>query len=288
MIPRTFPVLTEWLSRWYCIGKKEWPQRISNTDCNVLLPASTRVQHNRWPTKPTFTEGTTLSLSPCTMIEGTCHCEQISVLVSGNPKSCSICHCSVCRSLSCSYFSIQSLHDRRNIKISANTSDMAMAMAADSESDEGKDKEGTTTCFVEIDPSSPSEGPSSSSTGKNFVLGYKSSPYVTRYRCSKCFSPVYATLGKGNNIIAIPQLVLFPQKKKKNSCSNKEESKNENKDEEDGSSVDIPKAFQPTHHMYYSDRFPKDLIDKLFLDDGLPKFVGSSAPNRCIVWTNEQ
>mmetsp|Transcript_27599 Transcript_27599/g.66336 ORF Transcript_27599/g.66336 Transcript_27599/m.66336 type:complete len:245 (-) Transcript_27599:5262-5996(-) len=233
------------------------------------------------------------------MIKGTCHCKQISVLVSGNPKSCSICHCTVCRSLSCSYFSIQSLHDRRNIKITATTSDTAKAAGGgkistdkvnvDGETDEGNDEEETSIDFVEIDLSSSSSGTSSSSTEKNFVLGYQTSPYVTRYRCSKCFSPVYATLGKANNIIAIPQLVLFPQKKKqkKKTSKNEDETKNQNDDEENRSVFDIPKAFQPTHHMYYSDRFPKQLVDKLFFDDGLPKFVGSSAPNRCVVWTNE-
>jgi hypothetical protein len=111
------------------------------------------------------------------------------------------------------------------------------------------------------------------------VVGYQTSPQVSRYRCSTCYTPLFATLGGGGGggnkmkkggmkknkmmKIAIPQLVLFPN------------------------SNNIPSEYQPTHHMYYASRYPRRLIDKLFLDDGLPKFVGTSAPHRGIKWTNE-
>jgi hypothetical protein len=140
----------------------------------------------------------------------------------------------------------------------------------------GRAKDEEESCVFEIDPSSSmSQTMSNGDVRNEYVVAYQTSPHVTRYRCSKCFSPVYATLGKGAKTIAIPQLVLFAPR-------------GPNDDTNEGN--EIPEVYQPTHHMYYSDRFPKQLIDKIFLDDGLPKYVGTSAeaPNRRrIAWTKE-
>ena len=44
------------------------------------------------------------------VLSGKCFCEKVVVQVSGKPTSASICHCSICRSLTGSPFSVQSLH----------------------------------------------------------------------------------------------------------------------------------------------------------------------------------
>ena len=46
---------------------------------------------------------------------GSCFCGKVSLTVTGRPRSCSACHCSVCRSLTGAPFSVQSLHARSNV-----------------------------------------------------------------------------------------------------------------------------------------------------------------------------
>jgi hypothetical protein len=62
--------------------------------------------------------------SPFLTRQGTCHCGKVSVTVTGSPRACSICHCSVCRSLTGAPFSIQSLHARQNMECNTPESDL--------------------------------------------------------------------------------------------------------------------------------------------------------------------
>eukprot|EP00241_Pyramimonas_parkeae_P007408 CAMPEP_0114224466 /NCGR_PEP_ID=MMETSP0058-20121206/122_1 /TAXON_ID=36894 /ORGANISM="Pyramimonas parkeae, CCMP726" /LENGTH=167 /DNA_ID=CAMNT_0001334943 /DNA_START=370 /DNA_END=873 /DNA_ORIENTATION=+ len=77
------------------------------------------------------------------------------------------------------------------------------------------------------------------------MVGFNSSPQVTRYRCATCSSPIYATLFKGKSM-AIPVALIAPK--------------------EYAGSLD--QALQPTLHMYYSQR----VMD---VNDSLPKYTGS-------------
>ena len=146
---------------------------------------------------------------------GSCLCGKVSLTVTGRPRSCSACHCSVCRSLTGAPFSVQSLHARSNV-----------------------------VC----------------NTSEPELWSLVTSPHVTRYRCRDCGSPVYATLGAGSGrkIVAVPQSILFRQ----------------------GKSKDLSSDFQPIHHIYYANR----VMD---VNDALPKYVGTSAPGRGVLWTPE-
>lgn len=83
------------------------------------------------------------------------------------------------------------------------------------------------------------------------LVGYASSQAVERFRCPECWSPVYASLGKGK-MAAVPLSILTDN---------------------------TPGPLKPTHHMYYADR----IVD---CQDDLPKFVKSAARS-AEMWTGD-
>ena len=154
--------------------------------------------------------------------QGKCYCGKVSISVTGPPVMCSICHCSICRSLTGAPFSAQSLHARSNMECN---------------------------------------------TPEDALWAQSTSKPVTRYRCRECASPMYASLGKGK-MVAIPLSVLFRR------------GMDENPTSDDLAESDAA-LFQPTHHMYYADRI-------MNVPDELPKYVGTSAPGRGVLWTPKE
>lgn len=148
-------------------------------------------------------------------VSGTCFCKKVTVNVRGKPTASSICHCSICRSLTGSAFSVQSLHRAENFQCN---------------------------------------------TKEDALWGIDTSKQVRRFRCRDCGSPVYASLGKGKTF-AVPRSILY-------------------KSDDERQLEIVKKFFNPSHHMYYSDR----CID---MNDSLPKFVGTSFPGKSVVWKGD-
>ena len=57
-------------------------------------------------------------------LTGTCFCQKVTVRVTGKPTACSICHCQICRSLTGSAFSVQSLHRAANFECNTKEEDL--------------------------------------------------------------------------------------------------------------------------------------------------------------------
>lgn len=80
------------------------------------------------------------------------------------------------------------------------------------------------------------------------LIEQPTSKQVTRKRCSKCFSPVFATLGKAR-VVVPSSLFASPH----------------------------PESWKPQHHLYYDSR-------TLDMNDGLPKYRSNFGGE---LWTDE-
>jgi len=115
-------------------------------------------------------------------------------------------------------------------------------------------------------------------TAESGLWSLSTSKQVIRFRCKDCASPIYASLGKKGQVVAVPRSILFRQggMEEHHVVANGDDNY-----EDVVPDTSITKAyigtFQPTHHMYYGDR----TMDVL---DDLPKYVGTSTPGKGILW----
>ena len=183
-----------------------------------------------------------------TQLSGSCYCGNVVITVVGKPISVSICHCTICQQLNGAPFGIQSLHLSCNFSSNVNTD----------ESD-------------------------------NLLWKQQTSKMVTRYRCKNCGSPVYASIRNGKTY-AVPRSILLQQKQHhKQASSSSSKSKNTDAAEDCSGDVDasiknddeLYKSYEPTHHMHYASR----IMD---INDGLPKYIGTSHPGRGVLWKEEE
>ena len=140
-----------------------------------------------------------LTAAASSALQARCHCKHVGVRIINDavPQARSICHCSSCRTLSGAPFLANLVFAAEDVEITA-----------------GED--GTET---------PS------------LLSTQTSKHVTRKRCAKCYSPVFATLG--------PKRVVVPYALFERTA--------------------LPASWAPEHHLHYDRR----VID---IQDALPKY----------------